>query len=57
MKKNPNFLGVERGIWAGVLIGFGVVAWWTVNEVVSIISFVSGLILWYLPTTSDKDND
>lgn len=57
MKKNPNFLGVKRGMWAGVLIGFGIVAWWTVNEVVSIISFVGGLILWYLPTTSDKDDD
>ena len=55
MKRNPNFLGVEKGIWAGVLIGFGVAGYWMVSEVVGIISFVGGLILWYLPTISDSE--
>jgi len=55
---NPNFLGVERGVWAGVLIGFSIPAWWIASEVVSIISFVGGLILWYLPSdVGDKKSE
>jgi len=48
--KNHNLFGVEKNVWAGVLLGFGGVMPIGGEVLTGALFIIGGLLLWYMPS-------